>query len=52
MENFAPKPRRTRSERERADQLEEQALTAAAAAQAEELALDAAVRRSIKLHGA
>jgi len=52
METPAPKSRRVTSDSERADRLEEQALNAIAAAQAEEDALDAAVRRSIALHGA
>ena len=52
MENFAPKPRRIETEDERAARREELATVAASAAKAEEDAMDAAVRRSIALHGA
>jgi hypothetical protein len=46
------KARRVESETERADRLQELSRKAAQEALAEEAAMDAAVRRSIALHGA
>jgi len=47
-----PKTRRPESGTDRNDRLERRALTRSEDSAAEEKAIDAAVRRSIKLHGA
>jgi hypothetical protein len=47
-----PKRRRSESDAERSDRLTREALNRIENSAAEERALDAAVRRSIKLHGA
>jgi hypothetical protein len=46
-----PKKRRPESDQGRGEQLEQEALTRIEISAAEERSLDAAVRRSIKLHG-
>lgn len=51
-DSAGPKGRSVKTEAERAERLEDRARKIAAEAKAEQDALDAAVRRSIKLHGA